>query len=115
MKKTLITTLMIGASFAAMLPAQTAAPADENEGKIAQRKEHQQARIAQGVKSGSLTPGETARLEKRESNLNKETRADRKANDGKLTAAEKQQVNHQQNKMSKSIYNDKHNNPVQQQ
>jgi hypothetical protein len=88
-------------------------PADEREGKIQQRKENQQARIAQGVKSGQLTAGETARLEKRESNVNKEIRADRAANDGKLTAAERQQINRQQNRMSKSIYKDKHNGAVQ--
>ena len=65
------------------------------------------------MKSGQLTAGETARLEKRESNVNKEIRADRAANDGKLTAAERQQINRQQNRMSKSIYKDKHNGAVQ--
>jgi hypothetical protein len=38
---------------------------------IGQRKENQQDRIAQGVKSGQLTAGETSRLEGRESHLNK--------------------------------------------
>jgi hypothetical protein len=85
-------------------------PADQ---KIAQRKENQQDRIAQGVKSGQLTAGETARLETKESRVNKEIRADRAANGGKLTGAEKAQVNHQQNKMSKAIYKDKHNSAVQ--
>ena len=69
-------------------------------------------RIAQGVKSGSLTPGETAHIEKNESKLNKEVRQDRKANDGKLTPQEKAQVNRQQNKLSKQIYKDKHNAAV---
>jgi hypothetical protein len=85
-------------------------PADQ---KIAARKENQQDRIAQGVKSGQLTAGETAHLEKREANVNKEIRTDRAANSGKLTGAEKQQVNRQQNRMSKSIYKDKHNSAVQ--
>jgi hypothetical protein len=85
-------------------------PADQ---KIAQRRENQQDRIAQGVKSGQLTAGETARLETKESRVNKEIRADRAANGGKLTGAEKAQVNHQQNKMSKAIYKDKHNSAVQ--
>ncbi|HXX15311.1 MAG TPA: hypothetical protein VEJ47_10460 [Candidatus Eremiobacteraceae bacterium] len=78
-------------------------------GEIAQRKENQQDRIANGVKSGQLTAGETANLETKEAAINGETRADRAANGGKLTAAEKQQVNHQQNQLSKQIYNDKHN------
>jgi len=83
--------------------------ADEKEGKIARRKERQQKRIGNGVESGSLTAGETARLEHQESNLNKEVRADRKANGGNLTNNEKKQINRQQNKLGKEIYNDKHN------
>jgi hypothetical protein len=76
---------------------------------VQQRKENQQDRIANGVKSGELTAGETANLEKKEAAVNAETRADRAANGGKLTSAEKQQVNQQQNKLSKQIYQDKHN------
>jgi len=75
----------------------------------AQRKEKQQDRIASGVESGQLTAGETAKVEKKEAAINKETAADRAANGGKLTAAEKKQVNQQQNKVSKQIYADKHN------
>jgi hypothetical protein len=94
-------------------PAAAApAPAPQTEKKdpsIEQRKENQQDRIANGVKSGQLTPGETASLEKKEAAINKETRADRAANGGKLTAAEKAQINKQQNQTSKQIYADKHN------
>jgi hypothetical protein len=35
-------------------------------------------------------------------------KTDRSANGGKLTAAEKKQVNRQQNGMSRKIYRDKH-------
>jgi len=80
---------------------------------IAQRKQNQQDRIAQGVKSGQLTAGETANLETKEAAINGETRADRAANGGKLTQSEKQQVNQQQNQLSKQIYNDKHNAATQ--
>jgi len=76
---------------------------------VAQRKENQQDRIAQGVKSGQLTAGETTNLETKEAAINGETRADRAANGGKLTTAEKQQINGQQNKLSNQIYADKHN------
>jgi hypothetical protein len=90
-----------------------AASAQEPEKKadpsIAQRKENQQDRIANGVKSGQLPPGETANLEKKEAAINKETSADRAANGGKLTSAEKAQINRQQNQLSKQIYADKHN------
>ncbi len=87
----------------------TPAPAEKPKPTVEQRKENQQDRIANGVKSGQLTAGETANLEKKEAAINKETAADRKANGGKLTAAEKKQVNRQQNQLSKQIYADKHN------
>jgi len=85
----------------------TSAPASKP--TIAQRKENQQDRIANGVQSGQLTAVETSKLETKEAAINGETRADRAANGGKLTGAEKQQINQQQNQLSKQIYNDKHN------
>jgi hypothetical protein len=90
-------------------PAATPAPAAKAKPTIAQRKENQQDRIANGVKSGQLTAGETANLETKEAAINGETKADRAANGGKLTSAEKTQINKQQNQMSKQIYADKHN------
>jgi hypothetical protein len=100
-----------GGQHPAPAPAATPAPAPEAKPKptVAQRKENQQDRIANGVKSGQLTAGETANLETKEAAINKETAADRAANGGKLTAAEKKQVNRQHNQMSKQIYADKHN------
>jgi hypothetical protein len=90
-------------------PATAPAPAAKPKPTIAQRKENQQDRIAQGVKSGQLTAGETANLETKEAAINGETKADRAANGGNLTAAEKKQINGQQNQVSKQIYKDKHN------
>jgi len=73
------------------------------------RRFDQQGRIANGVASGRLRPGETAHLEGREAAVNREIHADRQANGGHLTPQERQQVNRQQNNLSHSIYNDKHN------
>src|SRR5713226_4236155 len=87
----------------------TPAPAEKPKPTIAQRKENQQDRIAQGVKSGQLTAGETGNLETKEAAINGETKADRAANGGKLTGAEKKQINGQQNQVSKQNYKDKHN------
>ncbi|HLJ49725.1 MAG TPA: hypothetical protein VKU01_27115 [Bryobacteraceae bacterium] len=81
--------------------------------QVHQRKVNQQGRIANGVKSGQLTAGETKNLENRESNLNKEIRTDRSQDGGKLTSAQKQQVNRQQNRLSNQIYADKHNDVKQ--
>jgi hypothetical protein len=77
--------------------------------EVGKRAENQQDRIGNGVKSGELTAGEAAHLEKNEAKINKEVRTDRAANGGKLTAKEKAQVNRQQNKESKQIYRAKHN------
>ena len=96
-----------GSSAPAAAPAATPAPAAKP--TVAQRKENQQDRIAQGVKSGQLTAGETSKLETKEAAINGETKADRAANGGKLTSAEKTQINGQQNQLSKQIYADKHN------
>jgi hypothetical protein len=86
--------------------SQSSTPSDPS---IAQRKENQQDRIANGVKSGQLTAGETSNLETKEAAINGETRADRVAHGGKLTPAEKAKINRQQNHLSNQIYQDKHN------
>ena len=92
---------------AAMI-AQTTPTPGAHDYNINQRKVDQQDRIANGVKNGSLTPRETARLENKEANLNHEIRHDRKVNGGNLTNKEKAQVNRQQNRLSKDIYRQKH-------
>jgi hypothetical protein len=76
---------------------------------VGQRRENQQDRIANGVRSGQLTAGETAKLENKEQGVNREVAGMRQANGGKLTAGDKAVVNKQQNKLSKQIYNKKHN------
>src|SRR5215472_11128218 len=80
---------------------------------IQQRKENQQDRIAQGVKSGELTAGETTNLEKKEASINQEERDMRKLDNGKLTATDRKTLNQQQNQLNKQIYQDKHNGAVQ--
>ncbi|HTN50784.1 MAG TPA: hypothetical protein VML50_00150 [Anaeromyxobacter sp.] len=91
---------------AALLALSLAAPALAAE--VDRREERQQQRIGQGVESGQLTAHETAKLERKEAAIHREVKADRAANGGKLTAAEKKQVNHQQNQVSHDIYRQKH-------
>jgi hypothetical protein len=81
--------------------------------EVGQRERLQQERIAQGVKSGQLTAGETAHLEGRETHINNEVHNDRAANGGRLTPAERHQVNRQENRTSRAIYRKKHNGRVQ--
>jgi hypothetical protein len=78
--------------------------------EVGQRRENQQDRIANGIRNGSLTAGETAHLEGREQNINKQISADRAANGGKLTPQEHKQINREQNGASRQIYREKHNN-----
>jgi hypothetical protein len=77
--------------------------------EVDRRQANQQARIAEGVKSGQLTPHETARLERKEAKIRREVRRDRAANGGKLTAAEKARVNRQEDRTSRQIDRAKHN------
>src|SRR5437588_1780913 len=94
--------------------AQSTTPSTPVTGQtIQQRKENQQGRIVNGVKSGELTAGETVNLEKKESSLNQEERDMRKLDNGKLTASDRATLNQQQNQVSKQIYQDKHNARVQ--
>lgn len=77
--------------------------------EVDRRENRQQERIAQGVQSGQLTPGETARIERQEQRIDNQVKAERAANGGHLTAAERAQVNREQNRESRRIYAAKHN------
>lgn len=86
-----------------------AATARFGNGRIGRRRENQQDRLAQGIKSGSLTPGEASRLEGRQRRLNRQTRDMREDNGGRLSAAQKRAINRRQNRASRQIYRAKHN------
>ena len=88
-------------------PAGTTTPVKKG-ATIRQRKENQQDRIAQGVKSGTLSPSETSRLEHQEAGINKEERGMRAQDNGKLTASDRKLIAKQQNQESKRIYRAKH-------
>jgi len=72
-----------------------------------QRDVNQQTRIEDGLKDGSLSTKEAARLEKQESRVDRLQAKDLK--DGKLTTAERAQLNAAQNKVSGEIAADRHN------
>ncbi|HXP70604.1 MAG TPA: YXWGXW repeat-containing protein [Candidatus Dormibacteraeota bacterium] len=84
-------------------------PANPAMSKVGARAENQQRRIANGIDSGKMNAREAAKTEKNEQHINHQVAADRKANGGKLTPAEKKQVNKEQNKTSREIHHDKHN------
>jgi len=72
------------------------------------REANQQNRIANGVKNGSLSPKQTSNLENREASVQNREKKDMAAHNGHLTKAEQNGINRQQNRISKSIYKDKH-------
>lgn len=80
--------------------------------EINQREENQQDRIQQGEQSGQLTNREANHLERREARIDDQVARERAANGGRLTAAERARVNHEQNRASRAIYNKKHNDRV---
>jgi hypothetical protein len=98
---------MSGKLLAAALAASLSVPALAAE--VDRRQANQQARIGEGVRSGELTPRETARLERKEARTRREIRRDRAANGGTLTPAEKAKINREQNRTSRRIYRAKHN------
>ncbi len=76
-------------------------------GEVLNREENQQDRIAQGIKSGQLTPKEAAHLEKGEQKIENDRK--KALADGKMTRREKAKLNKEENKESKKIYKKKHN------
>ena len=76
--------------------------------QVNRRFEHQQDRIAQGVKSGQLTAREAASLETKEVALKNQERTFRLENNGSLTRSEQITLNKQENNLSAQIYSQKH-------
>ena len=71
-----------------------------------QRNINQQSRIEQGVKSGSLTTREAAKLERGQA---RDTRLEARAGaDGNVTAREQHRIQKNENHQSKRIYREKH-------
>ena len=92
----------------AALIAQTPTPG-AHDYDIHQRKIDQQERIGNGVRSGQLTPRETAHLEHQERGINREERGMRAEDNGHLTRQDRSTLHAQQNQESRRIYRDKHN------
>ena len=78
--------------------------------EVNQREENQQKRIANGINNGKLSAQQTSNLEKREASVQNREQKDMAAHNGHLTKAEQKGINRQQNRISKSIYKDKHPN-----
>ncbi len=76
--------------------------------EVGQRQVNQQRRIGNGVATGRMNAHQTAHVEHQEANLNKESSHRSSGEWWETDAQEHQQVNQQQNGLSREIYNDKH-------
>lgn len=124
MKRTLllsIATLAFSALLAAPGFAQTntsgAGPGKDDPGhprvnEVNQRQQNQQDRIANGEKSGALTPHESAKLERQQGRIDRSEKRDMAEHNGHLTKGEQSNLNRRQNRASANIYAKKHNDRV---
>lgn len=105
----LITVLTLGG--AAALSVQFSVQAQETTTpatpRADQREAKQQARIAQGAASGTLTAREAQRLEREQGRIN-QAEANAKA-DGTVTKHERRRLHRMQDAASKDIHHAKHN------
>ena len=76
--------------------------------EVNRREQNQQNRVANGLKNGTMNSQQAANVEKREASLQNQEQKDMAAHNGHLTKAEQKGINRQQNRISKSIYKDKH-------
>jgi len=102
MKKvtTILLTFVLVLGTGVVTMAQTATP------RVNRRERNQQKRIHQGVRSGSLTRREAARLERQEART-RAAEAAAKA-DGTVTRKERRHLRHRESHTSRNIYRQKH-------
>ncbi len=117
--KSLLTLAVGGLMLAGSASAQTSTstsgagpgvvdPGHPRVNEVNKRQQNQQRRIGNGIKSGKLNSQQASNLEKREASVQKREQKDMAQHNGHLTKAEQKGINRQQNRISKSIYKDKH-------
>lgn len=109
--------LLAAPGFAQNPNTQGAGPGkdDPNHPRVNQvnsREQNQQNRVANGMKSGAVTPKEGAKLERQQQHIARQEKRDMAKDNGHLTKANQAQLNREQNRASKNIYAKKHNNAV---
>jgi hypothetical protein len=84
------------------------APLPRHAATINQRRDHQQQRIAQGIRTGWLNAHQGARLERREALIGRQEHRLRVAGHGRLTRPARVRLNRRLNRTSRAIYRAKH-------
>jgi len=115
LSKSLVISAAVGFLIAGSALAQTSGagpgvidPGHPRVNQVNGREANQQKRIANGINNGSLNAKQAGNLEKREASVQNREQKDMAAHNGHLTKAEQNGINRQQNRISKSIYKDKH-------
>ena len=92
---------------AAIIGAMGISTSSFAQARITQRQYNQQNRIAQGIRSGQLTPREASRLEGREARLQRDKRMAMR--DGRIGMRERRYLRREENRNSVAIFRAKHN------
>ncbi len=116
--KSLLTLAVGGLMLAGSASAQTSTTSGAGPGvvdpghprvnEVNKREANQQQRIGNGIENGKLNPKQASNLEKREANVQNREQKDMAAHNGHLTKSEQRGIYRQQNRISRSIYKDKH-------
>lgn len=77
--------------------------------RVNTREANQEQRIANGQRDGQMTSGEAGWAQQRQANIDRQVHNERAANGGALNNQQRQQVNREQNRASRQIYNENHN------
>ena len=84
-------------------------PLAASAGEVGQRVSDEQGRINAGVRSGQITPGENAGLQRRLNAINRTRERDLTFHNGHLTRSETHRLNRDENRLSHRIVVDTHN------
>jgi hypothetical protein len=76
---------------------------------VDQRHYNQQRRIDQGLRSGSMTPGEAYRVERQQRSIHRQEARMRYRNGGHLNGYDRAVLQHREDRASRHIYRAKHN------
>jgi len=76
--------------------------------QVNHREQHQQNRIGNGIKNDKLTSQQATHLERVATRLKNNEKKDMAADNGHLTKQDQRQLNHEANRESTRIYDDKH-------
>jgi hypothetical protein len=102
-------TATVGFAQTGAAPAASA-PMQRHAATINQRRQHQQRRIAQGIRTGRFHASQAARLERREASIGRQEHRMRSADRGRLTRVDRVRLNRRLNRTSRAIYRAKHGN-----